>query len=63
MLKRPARVDSMLSVIATLASRDEHVAADVPDLIGSMRKQIAAFEHRPVRVRIADAAPRIHRTA
>ena len=56
MLKRPARVDSMLSLIATLAARDSSVAADSPDLIGTMRARTAALGRRPVRVRIAEAA-------
>ncbi len=56
MLKKPARVDSILALVARLASRDPAVASDVPDLIGAMRRQIAALQRQPVRVRIKDAA-------
>ena len=56
MLKRPARVDSMLGVIATLANRDTSVAVDVPDMIGAMRAQLARLARAPIRVRIADAS-------
>ena len=56
MLKPPARVDSMLSLVAALAKRDTSVGRDVPDLMGLMRRQIHELERHPISVRIADAA-------
>ncbi|HKQ58742.1 MAG TPA: alpha/beta fold hydrolase [Candidatus Eisenbacteria bacterium] len=58
MLKPPGQVDSMLRVVAALASHDSAVGKDMPDLIGLMRKQIQTLERRPISVRIANEATR-----